>query len=86
MARPKKTQTVKTYSLAEEVSSLLKQGLLVSVVCKELPKNNSGKLTIGSEYKANETVAFCRHNYISVLTEAGCFWYGEKYFDITRGE
>lgn len=84
MARPKKIQVVKVYSLAEEVSSLLKQGLLVSVICKELPKNNSGKLTVGSEYEANETVIFCRHNYISVLTEAGVFWYSETRFEMSQ--
>jgi len=83
VARPKKTKQVdKVYSLASEIEQMLKQGLLFRVICKEIPNNNSGKLVINKEYTINETTTFCKQNYLSVLTEAGCFWYHESRFEL----
>ena len=83
MTRPKKTKQVdKVYSLAEEVSNRLKDGKSVVVVCRDLPNNNSGKLVINKEYIVNETTTFCKQNYLSVLTDVGCFWYHESRFEL----
>lgn len=82
MARPKKTQTVKTYSLVEEAKLLLASGENVIAVCKDIPLNNSGGLVIGCDYAVTETTEFCGNRYVSILTPKGCFWYYESHFEL----
>lgn len=88
MARPKKSalQATKTYSLADEVSSLLALGENPVVTCKQLPRNNSGGLVVGENYKVTETQTFCGNKYVSILTDKGCFWYHETHFELEENK